>query len=117
MSDIAQGKESGGNDSCFQTTLYCERFDKNELCDVIRDLNLSKESSELLAPRLKENNVLHPGKKITFCRRSKKDWLTFFTKDNNLVFCNYIGNIIKKIGFSEYNLSEWRLFIDSSNVV
>jgi hypothetical protein len=51
MSDIAQGKESGGSDSDFQTTSHSERFDQNELSDLIRDLNLSKESSELLASR------------------------------------------------------------------
>jgi hypothetical protein len=37
--------------------------------------------------------------------------LTLFTKDNNLVFCNDIGNLLKKTGLSP---SEWRLFIDSS---
>jgi hypothetical protein len=63
MSAIAQGKESGCGDSDFQTTSHSERFDQNELCDLIRDLNLSKDSSELLASRLKEKNVLQPGKK------------------------------------------------------
>ena len=66
MSAIAKGKESGGSDSDFQTTSYSERFDQNELSDLIRDLNLSKHSSELLASRLKEKNVLQPGTKITF---------------------------------------------------
>jgi hypothetical protein len=65
---------------------------------MIKDLNLSKESSELLASRLKEKNVLHPGMKITFYRRSEKDFLPFFTEDNNLVFCNDTGNLLKKIG-------------------
>jgi hypothetical protein len=39
--------------------------------------------------------------------------LPFFTKENK-VYCNDIGNLLKKIGLSEYNPSEWRLFIDSS---
>jgi DNA gyrase/topoisomerase IV subunit B len=55
------------------------------LGDLIRDLNLSKESSELLASRLKEKNVLHPGMKITFHQTRGKDLLPFFTEDNNLV--------------------------------
>jgi hypothetical protein len=101
MSDIAQGKDSGGSDSNFQTTSHSERFDQNELSDLIRDLNLSKESSELLVSRLKENNVLHPGTKITFYRRREKDLLPFFTEDNNLVFCNDIGNLLKKTGLSQ----------------
>jgi NADH:ubiquinone oxidoreductase subunit len=40
--------------------------------------------------------------------------LPFFAKENNSVFYNGIGNLLKKIGLSEYNPSEWRLFIDSS---
>jgi hypothetical protein len=68
----------------------------------------------LLASRLKEKNVLHPGTKIKFYRRREKDLLLFLTEVNNLVFCNDIGNLLKKIGLSEYNPSEWRLFINSS---
>jgi hypothetical protein len=68
----------------------------------------------LLASRLKEKNVLQPGTKITFYRRREKDLLLFFTKENNLVFCNDIGNLLRKTGLSEYNPSEWHLFIDSS---
>jgi len=45
MSAIAKGKENGGSDSGFQTTSHSERFDQNELSDLIRDLNLSKDSS------------------------------------------------------------------------
>jgi hypothetical protein len=113
MSAIAQGKESGGSDNDFQTTSHSVCFDQNEFSDLIMDLNLSKDTSELLASRLKEKNVLQPGMKITFYRRREKDLLPFFTKESNLVFCNDIGNL-KKIGLSEYNPSEWHLFIDSS---
>jgi len=48
MSAIALGKESGGIASDFQITSHNERFDQSELSDLIRDLNLSKDSSELL---------------------------------------------------------------------
>jgi hypothetical protein len=80
MSAVAQGKESGCGDSDFQTTSHNEHFDQNELSDLIRDLNLSKDSSELLASRLKEKNVLQPGTKITFYRRREKDMLPFLPK-------------------------------------
>jgi DNA gyrase/topoisomerase IV subunit B len=106
MSAMAQSKESGCSDSEFQTTSHSERFDQNELSDLIRDLNFSKDSSELLASRLKEKNVLQPGTKITFYRRREKDLLPFYTKQNNLVFCNDFGNLLKKTGLSEYNPSE-----------
>ncbi|KAF2883477.1 hypothetical protein ILUMI_22694, partial [Ignelater luminosus] len=35
-------------------------FSQNELSDLIRDLNLSKQASKLLASRLKEKNLLRP---------------------------------------------------------
>jgi hypothetical protein len=73
------------------------------LNDLIRDLNLSKKSSELLASRVKEKNVLNPGMKITFYRRSRKDLLPFFGEDNNLVFCSDIGDLLKNPGLPEYN--------------
>jgi len=94
MSAITLGKESGGSDSDFQTTSHSERFDQSELSDLIRDLNLSEDSSELLASRLKEKNVLQSGTKITFYRRREKDLLPFFTKENNLVYCNDIRIVI-----------------------
>jgi hypothetical protein len=106
MSAIALGKESGGSDRYFQTTSHSESFDQSELSDLIKDLNLSKDSSELLASRLKKKNVLRPGTKITFYRRRENDLLPFFTKENNLVYCNDIGNRLKKSGLSEYNPSE-----------
>lgn len=103
MSDIAQGKESGGSDSDFQTTSHSEFFDQNELNDLIRDLNLSKEFPEFLSSRLKEGNVLRARTKITFYRRREKDLLPFFTEGNNVIFCNDIGGLLKKMSLSEYN--------------
>ena len=43
-------------------------FNPEELSNLIRDLNLSKESSELLASRLNDRNLLQQGTKITFYR-------------------------------------------------
>ena len=40
-------------------------FSQEELNDFARDLNLSKESSQLLASKLKEKNLLKPGTCIT----------------------------------------------------
>ena len=42
------------------------QFTQGELNDLIRDLNFSKESSEILASRLKEKNCLLPQTRITF---------------------------------------------------
>jgi len=48
-------------------------FDQAEIIDLILDLNLPKQSSELLASRLQEKHVLHPGTNIiTFYRQRKQ---------------------------------------------
>ncbi|XP_044752601.1 uncharacterized protein LOC123312303 [Coccinella septempunctata] len=50
------------NDSDFEADLATPQcFNQEELNDLIRDLNLSKESAELLASRLKEKNLLCRG--------------------------------------------------------
>ena len=43
-------------------------FTQRQLNDFVRDLNLSRESSEILASRLGEHGVLDPGTTITFYR-------------------------------------------------
>jgi len=43
-------------------------FDGAEINDLICDLNLPKQSSELLASRLQEKHLPHPGTNITFYR-------------------------------------------------
>ena len=45
-----------------------QRFDQPELNDLVRDLGLSKELSELLASRLNSKNLPQDGTKVTFYR-------------------------------------------------
>ncbi|CAG9792218.1 unnamed protein product [Diatraea saccharalis] len=59
-------------------------FSQNELSDLIGDLNLSKQASELLASRLKEKNLLAPNVMITAYRKRKVKYYNFFGKINNL---------------------------------
>ena len=42
------------------------RFNQDDLSDLIRDLNLSKQAAELLASLLKERNFLKPKTEVTF---------------------------------------------------
>ena len=87
-----------------------KQFIQQELNDLIRDLNLSNQGSELLASRLKEKNCLQPNAKITFYRNSETDILPFISQDNDLVYCNNkIGFL--KMKFSNYRPDDWRLFI------
>ena len=62
-------------------------FNPEELSDLIRDLNLSKESSELLASRLNDRNLLRQGTKVTFYRTRDDEFLRFFEELPDFVFC------------------------------
>lgn len=61
-------------------------FDQNEFSDLIRNLNISKDASRLLASRLKGKSMLKPGTKVKFYRRRKMGLLQFFAKDIG-IFC------------------------------
>ena len=80
-------------------------FNQEELSDLIRDLNLSKESSELLASRLNDQNLLQQGTKITIYRTRDDEFLRFFKE---------LPDLLLKLGVNEYKPKECRLFIDSS---
>ena len=89
-------------------------FSQGQLNDLVRDFNLSKESSEILASRLGEHSILDSETKITFFRNRDDLLLRFFTMEDNLVYCNNIPGLLAKMGLLDYNSDKWRLFIDSS---
>lgn len=91
-----------------------QRFNQDELNDLTRDLNLSKEASELLASRLNDKNLLERGTKITFYRTRENGLLPFFSQEDNLVFCHDFRGLLDKMGLPKYFPDDWRLFIDSS---
>ena len=55
-------------------------FSQEELNDLVCDLSLSKENSELLASRLKEKNLLESGTNVTFYRTREKEFQGGYTK-------------------------------------
>jgi hypothetical protein len=89
-------------------------FSQCELNDLVRDLNLSKEASELLASRLKEKNCLKSEVKITAYRSREEKFLQYFTQEDALVYCNNVIGLLHHLGLPEYHSEDWRLFIDSS---
>ena len=91
-----------------------KQLTQQELNDLIKDLNLSKQGSELLASRLKEKNCLQPDAKITFYRNRETGILPFFIQDNDLVYCNNINGLLLKMKIPNYRPENWRLFINSS---
>ena len=91
-----------------------QRFRQEELNDLVRDLNLSKAASELLASRLNDKNLLERGTKITYYRTREKNLLPFLSQENNHVYCHEVSGLLEKMGSTEYFPHDWRLFIDSS---
>ena len=72
------------------------RFNQFELNDLVRDLNLSKETSEILASRLNEKNLLQLGTNITFYRRREKDLLPIFRRKTIWFSAMMLGGFYKK---------------------
>ena len=91
-----------------------KQFNQEKLSDLIRDLNLSKEASEVLASRLKDKKCLSVGTKVTFYRTRESDLLPYYRSEEGLVFCSDVEGLLLKMGIPEYKPQDWRLFIDSS---
>ena len=89
-------------------------FSQGKLSDLIKDLNFSKESCELLASRLKEKNLFQPGTLITFYRKCHIEFLPYFTWENDIVYCNNVAGLLQHLGIQQYDPQDWHLFIDSS---
>lgn len=89
-------------------------FSQNELNDLIRDLDLSKERAELLASRLKEKNCLSSDVRVSTYRTREVKLLQFFSSDENFVYCCNVSGLLTFMGLTIYQPNEWRLFIDSS---
>ena len=102
------------NDRNFGLKEMSQIFTQKELNDLVRDLDLSKKSSEVLASKLNEKGLLHRSASVTFYRNREKILLQFFTEDEDIVFCNNVSGLLHCMGVSEYRKTDWRLFIDSS---
>ena len=88
---------------------------QEDLNDLARDFYfyLSKQQSELLASRLKQWNLVQEDVRITSFRNRNKDLASFFHMENKLCYYTNIPGLFTSLGLP-HNLSDWRLFIDSS---
>jgi hypothetical protein len=91
-----------------------DTFTQSELNDLIRELQLTKEKSELLGLRLREKNMLASGVKFSWYRNREKEFRKYYAQEDQLVFCTDISNLLHQLGEREYDPISWRLFIDSS---
>jgi hypothetical protein len=90
-----------------------DKFTQSELNDLIRELQLTKEKSELLGSRLREKNM-SSGVKFSWYRNLEKEFRKYYAQEDQLVFCTDIRNLLHQLGETEYDPSIWRLFIDYS---
>ena len=97
------------------SSLIPEQFKQEELSDLIRDFNLSKEAAESLASWLKDKNYLKTRISINSTVREKKNYICILEEE--LVYCKNIEGLLLKMGVSQYSAQEWRLFTDSSKEV
>ncbi|KAI6656196.1 hypothetical protein LOD99_1529 [Oopsacas minuta] len=88
-------------------------FNQSELNDLVRDLDLPKESAELLGSRLKEKNLLLPETKFYSYRNRAIEFLKYFIMEDGFVFCHDVSPLVNAFG-CPYVPNDWRLFIDSS---
>jgi hypothetical protein len=88
-------------------------LDQGDFNDLVRDLKLSKYSSELLGSRLREWNLLQKNTKITDQRKRSHEFQSYFTNINSITFCCNVTGLMQDL-FGEYDSTEWRLFIDGS---
>lgn len=58
-----------------------QTFSQDELNDLIRDMNLSKEKAELLASRLKQKNLLQKNVRVCHYRNRNRDLISYFKVD------------------------------------
>ena len=82
--------------------------------DLVHDLGLSKNFSEILASGLNEKNLLEQRVKVSFFRTRKSKFRQYFRGNSGFAFCHNIPDLLKESGRSNRQSNEWRMFIDSS---
>ena len=109
--------ESSGTDTAQSAddffSLTPHLLDQSDLNDLVRELVLTKNKSELLASRLKQWNLLQKGVKGTFYRTRHAQLEKYFAAENGVCYRSDIPGLFEQFGF-EHDPAEWRLFIDSS---
>ena len=89
-------------------------FSPGQLNDLVCDLKLFMDSSEILASRLGEHDILDSETKITFYRDKDDLLILLFIMKDDFVYCNNIHGVFLGMDFPEYNPDEWGLFMNSS---
>ena len=73
------------------------RITQAELNDLIRDLDLPKNKSELLGSRLNEWNLLEEGVTTTVYPHRHEEIAQYFTMDGDLCYCNDVTSLLEDL--------------------
>ena len=103
------------SDSDYQPEEGIHLINHAELCDLVRDLALTKGQSELLGSRLQEFHLLAPGTATATFRHRHKDLVQYFDMSDGICYCKDVKGLMSWLGV-DHNVDEWRLFIDSSKI-
>ena len=85
-----------------------------KLDDLVCDLSLSKEKSELLGSRLKEWKLLQGGATVSHFRNGHCKLAAYYAVEHGVCICHDLTGLMKEL-VNKYVAEEWRLFIDSSS--
>ena len=77
-------------------------YSQSELNDLIRDLNLPKQSAEVLASRLQEKHLLKACTSVSFYRNREEKLRKYFQSDGQLVYCTDVEGLLLAMGLSAY---------------
>ena len=102
-SDSSISSSSSKTAAAFSLSAKPKIFSSGQLKDLVRDLGLSKELSEILASRLGEHGVLDSGTKITFYRDRDNLLIKFFTMEDDFVYCKKIQGLLSEMGLPGCN--------------
>ena len=69
---------------------------------------------QLLASRLQEKYLLDHSANVSYFRKRDKIFVTIFSEDKQFVYCHNIPGLLRQLGVTSYNPTEWRLFLDTS---
>ena len=111
--EISESSETSQSEFEPDHTKKVTLFHQKDLNDLARDLDITKEKSEILASRLQKCNLLASGVKVTeYCQRSQH-LAGFYSTEGELCYCNDIPELFYTLKL-DYNSSDWRLFINAS---